>query len=99
MATDAGNELSPHLRGVTVTTVSTLLGMAAGVGAAYVASGPEDPTGLMLLGVAILVQIPLFRVFGIDTSDFSTKDHLYIAFMTFVLWFISWGLILTTGAL
>jgi len=99
MATDTGNGFSPHLRGVTVTTISTLLGMAAGVGAAVVAAGPSDTVGVMFLGGAILVQLPLFKLLGIDTDDFSTKDHLYITFMTFVLWFITWGLILTTNAL
>jgi hypothetical protein len=99
MATETSNGLSPHLRGLTVTTVATVLGMLAGVGATLVASGPEDTIGLMFLGGAILVQLPLLKLFGVDTSDFSTKDHLYITFMTFVLWFITWGILLTTGAL
>jgi hypothetical protein len=99
MATDTGNGYSPHLRGLTVTTISTLLGMAAGVGAAVVAAGPSDTVGLIILGAAILVQLPLFKTLGIDTDDFSTKDHLYITFMTSVLWFMTWGLILTTNAL
>jgi uncharacterized membrane protein len=99
MATETGNGLSPHLRGVTVTTVATVLGMLAGVGAALVASGPEDAVGLLFFGAAFLVQLPLLRVLGVDVSDFSTKDHLYIGFMTFVLWFITWGILLTTGGL
>jgi len=99
MATDTGNGYSPHLRGLTVTTISTLLGMAAGVGAAVVTEGPTDTAGVMVLAGAVLVQLPLFKLLGIDTDDFSTKDYLYITFMTFVLWFITWGLILTTNAL
>ena len=99
MATETGTGLSPHLRGVTVTTVATVAGMLAGIGATLVASGPEDTVGLMFFGAAFLVQLPLLKLLGVDTSDFSTKDHLYIAFMTFVLWFITWGILLTTGAL
>jgi hypothetical protein len=99
MATETGNGLSPHLRGLTVTTVATGLGMLAGVGATLVASSPEDTVGVMFLGAAVLVQLPLLQLMGVDTSDFSTKDYLYITFMTFVLWFITWGILLTTGAL
>lgn len=99
MATETGNGLSPHLRGVTVTTLATVLGMLAGVGATLVASGPEDTIGLLFFGAAFVVQLPLLRVLGVDISDFSTKDYLYIGFMTFVLWFITWGILLTTGGL
>lgn len=99
MATETGNGLSAHLRGVTVTTVATLLGMLAGVGAAVVATGPGDITAVALVGAAIAVQFPIYGIFGVDTSGFSTKDYLYVTFMTVVLWFITWGIILTTGAL
>lgn len=99
MATETGDGLSSHLRGVTVTTVATLLGVASGVGAAAVASGPSDTVGLMFLGGAILVQLPVLSVLGVDVDDFSTKDHIYVVFMTFVLWFITWSLLLTAGAL
>lgn len=97
MATETGG-LSQHLRGLTVTTISTIAGLIAGVAAFYVASGPNDTLGLSMLALAILVQLPLFQVLGVEVNDFSTKDHLYVVFMTFVLWFMSWGLLLTAQA-
>ena len=93
MATETGGRFSPHLRGVTV------LGTIAGVLSAVVAGGPEDVLGLALVAGAVVVQIPLFQAIGIDVEDFSKKDYLYVAFMTFVLWFITWGILLTAGAL
>jgi hypothetical protein len=99
MATETGGRFSPHLRGVTVTTISTLLGTVAGVLSAVIAGGPEDVLGLALVAGAVVVQIPLFQAIGIDVEDFSKKDYLYVAFMTFVLWFITWGILLTAGAL
>jgi len=99
MATDTGERFSPHLRGVTVTTTATLLGLFAGVAAGVIASGPQDTIGLAFLAGAIGVQFPLYRLVGIDVEDFSKKDYLYVMFMTVVLWFITWGLILTSGAL
>jgi uncharacterized membrane protein len=98
MATESGERFSPHLRGVTVTTLATGMGIVAGVVSALVTSGPGDQIGLAILAGAVLVQFPLLRVLGIEVSDFGTKDHLYVAFMTFVLWFIAWGILLTAGA-
>ncbi len=98
MATDTGERFSPHLRGVTVTTTATILGLLAGVGSAVVGSGPQDTIGLALFAGAVGVQFPLYRLVGIDVEDFGKKDYLYVAFMTGVLWFMSWGLLLTTGA-
>jgi hypothetical protein len=97
MATETGTGLSPHLRGVTVTTVATIAGMLAGVVAAVVTSSPSDILGLSALAGAILFQLPLLKTLGVDVEDFSKKDTLYVAFMTFVLWFITWGILLTTG--
>ena len=95
MATETGDELSPYIRGVTVTTVSTLSGLAAGVLSAVYASGPSDSLGFFILGVAVLAQLPVMQGIGIDVRDFGTKDKLYVAFMTFVLWFVSWSILMT----
>ncbi len=99
MATDTGERFSPHLRGVTVTTTATLVGLLAGVVSALVTSSPQDIVGLALLAGAVGVQFPFYRLIGIDVDDFSKKDYVYVGFMTGVLWFMSWGLLLTTGAM
>jgi hypothetical protein len=99
MATETGDRFSPHLRGVTVTTISTLLGLLAGIASAVVAAGPSDTIGLAIVAGAVAVQFPLFNLIGIDVDDFSKKDYLYVTFMTVVLWFITWGLLMTAGAL
>lgn len=97
MATETGETVSPHVRGVTVTTVATVFGMLAGTASAVVTASPGDTLGLAVLGIAVLVQFPLLHLVGIDVGDFSTKDRIYVAFMTFSMWFISWGVLLTAG--
>jgi hypothetical protein len=84
-----------HRRSVTVTAVATLGGVAAGVVSHAVASGPTDTVGLAVLVAAILVGMGVMRLLGVDVGDFSTKDNLYIAFETFALWFITWGILLS----
>jgi hypothetical protein len=95
----ATDGVSPYMRSITVTTVATLAGIAAGIGSHMLTAGPSDTLSLAVLVAAIVVQFPIYSVVGIDTSDFSAKDQIYIAFMTFVLWFVSWSILMTTGAL
>jgi len=91
--------VSPYFRSVSVTTISTLLGMLAGIVAHLLSNAPDDITGVLVLLAAIIVQFPIYRAIGIDISDFGTKDQLYVGFMTFVLWFVTWGILMTAGSL
>ena len=97
MATEQVSERrSSHLRGVTVTAVATLAGVAAAfVSAAYLGPAATDRLGLAIMGAFVLVQFPVLKALGIDVDDFSTKDHLYVLFMTFSLWFVTWTILLT----
>lgn len=103
MATDTAAGLSDHMRGVTVTTVACLGGLLAAVASAsIVGTTPEAATSLqplLLLGGAIFVQFPILNLIGVDVGEFGLKDNLYISFMTFCLWFITYAILLTTGAL
>ena len=99
MATETAEEgWDSHLRGLTVTTFASLLGLGAGVASKALASGPEDRMGLYLMAAAVILQIPVYAAIGIDVDDFGAKEYLYIAFITFSMWFITWGILLTTGA-
>ncbi|SHG42774.1 EMC6-like membrane protein [Halobaculum gomorrense] len=99
MATEQASGLSDHLRGVTVTTVACLAGIAAAlVSTAVVGIEPADATNrlaLLVVAAAVFVQIPLLKLLGVAIEDFGIKDNLYVAFMTFTLWFISYGVILS----
>ncbi|AZH26873.1 EMC6-like membrane protein [Haloplanus aerogenes] len=104
MATETQTEagLSGHVRGVTVTTLACLGGVAAAVAASVVVgTGQEaasDPLALIFMVAAVAVQYPVLRLIGVDVADFGAKDHLYVGFMTFTLWFITFAILLTTGA-
>lgn len=103
MATDTPERRIAHLRGVTVTAIACLAGVIAAVISASVATGAGDTFGVYILAGAIIVQFPLHRLIEmagiqLDTDDFGAKDYLYIAFMTFALWFVCWAILLTTGA-
>jgi len=89
---------SSHIRGITVTAVATLAGVAAAVvSSAYLGTAAKDQLGLVIVGAFVFAQLPILHVLGIDVNDFSTKDHLYVLFMTFSLWFVTWTILLTNG--
>ncbi|MFC6826724.1 hypothetical protein [Halopelagius fulvigenes] len=101
MATETQTGLSGHVRGVTVTTLACLAGVAAALASGAVVGTTVDAAtnqlSLALLGAAVLAQFPLLRLVGVDVEDFGAKDYLYVAFMTFTLWFISFTILLTAG--
>ena len=98
---DDESGISEHARGVVVTTVACLAGIAAAVvSAAYVGTSPEagaSLTPLFVLTAFILVEIPVIYLAGVDITDFGVKDNLYVTFMTFTLWFISYGVFLSSS--
>lgn len=87
-----------HYWSVTVTTLSALAGVTAGLVSNVYVSDPTANTGLLVMAAFIGLQYPFFRLLGIDLEEFSAKDHLYVAFMTFSLWFVSWTIILSSGS-
>jgi len=103
MATETQTEagLSDHVRGVTVTTLACLAGVAAALaGGVIVGTGAEaasDVRTLAFVVAAVAGQYPLLKVIGVGVDDFGAKDHLYVAFMTFTLWFVTYTILLTTG--
>lgn len=98
MATETVEGMSSHVRGLTVTTIAAIGGLAAGVASNAVTGG--DPTSEVAIGVlalTIVVQFPLLHVLGIDYDGLGTKDKIYVVFMTFALWFVSWGILLSSA--
>jgi hypothetical protein len=96
-ATDAadGEGMSSYRRSITVTSIATILGLVGGVISARLATGPTDQVALgVWLGTA-LVSFVVMRVFGVDITEFSAKDNLYVLFMSFALWFITFSILLT----
>ena len=101
MATESKSGFSDHLRGVTVTTIACLGGILAGLASAVVVgTTPEaaaDLQAVLIMGIAIFVQFPLLKAIGIDISEFGIKDNLFVSFMTFCLWFITYAILLTSA--
>ena len=101
MATETASGLSDHVRGVTVTTVACLAGIAGALVSATVlgvdaATATSNMPFLVLLAF-LFVQYPLLKLVGVDVEEFGLKDNLYVGFMTFTLWFITYGILLSSG--
>jgi hypothetical protein len=101
MATETQQGLSGHLRGVTVTTIACLAGVAAALASGVVvgttAAAATNVLTLVVAGAFVVVQFPLLQLIGVDVQGFSTKDYVYVAFMTLTLWFVTYTILLTSG--
>lgn len=105
MATEEASGVSDHFRSVTVTAIAALAGIAAALvswrmtgDAATAAQAAKNQNAQMVMLAAILVQPLMLRLLGLLKDDFGVKDFLFIAFMTFSLWFVSWAILLTSSA-
>jgi hypothetical protein len=96
MATETLDQRASHIRGLTVTSIATLAGIAAALATTAIATGPQDTMGVAVLGAFVIGQFPLLQLVGIETESLSAKDYLYITFMTFSLWYVTWAILLTT---
>ena len=98
MATETVDRRAQHRRSLKVTATATLAGVLAGVATPQVTSGATDQLGLAVVVAAVVVSLGAMRALGVDVDEFSTKDHLFVAFMVFSLWFMVWTIMLETGA-
>jgi hypothetical protein len=94
----AADKREAHVRGVKVTAFSSIVGVVAGVVSwaltqGVVGPGLETSFGLYVLAGAVVAQQPLLPYLGKD--EMGAKDWLYVAFMTFDLWFVAWTVLLT----
>ena len=103
MSTESISDRREHIRSVSVTSLSALLGVAAALGSVALTGdvGPVEAAGdfraLGLVVGAILAQFVLYDVTDIYGEDeFGAKHYLFIVFMTFALWFVTWGILLTS---
>ncbi|MEY7848940.1 hypothetical protein AB7C87_07000 [Natrarchaeobius sp. A-rgal3] len=105
MSTESISDRREHIRSISVTALSALLGVGAALGSAALtgdlapAEAATDIRALMLVVGAILVQFVLFDFTSIYGDDeFGIKHYLFITFMTFSFWFVVWGILLTAEA-
>ena len=85
-----------HVDGIKKTVVASGFGIASGIICYYflaLQSRPDNFSYLVLL-MAFYIQKPIYMQIGMDVSQFTWKDWFYIAFMTMILWFVSWTLLL-----
>ena len=73
-------------------------GVGAGVASTEVAASATDQGALLVVGGALLLELVVMQVLGVDVREFSTKDQLYVLFMTFSMWYVAWTILLSTGA-
>jgi len=94
MATETVDRRAQHRRSLKVTATASLVGLVAGVITPFVTTGPSDRLGVAIAAAAVFATLGIIRLLGVTVEEFSTKDYLYVAFMVFALWFMTWTILL-----
>jgi hypothetical protein len=84
-----------HVDGIKKTIISSILGIASGAICCYSLTPQSSNFSYLILLLAFYIQKPIYIYLGMDANQFTWKDWFYIAFMTMILWFVSWTLLLT----
>jgi hypothetical protein len=96
--------IDPHLRAISVTSIAALAGIFAAVVSSTLTAGMDpsaaarDSTAQAVVLFAIIGQLGLLKLLGLYKEDFGPKDFLFVSLMTFSMWFVTWAILLTTGA-
>ena len=104
MSTESMSERREHIRSISVTALAAFAGVGAALLSASIIGTSGDPNAIasdvrayVIVFVAITLQLLLLRGTGIySDEEFGIKHNLFITFMTFSFWFVTWGIILTT---
>ncbi|MCU4743886.1 hypothetical protein OB955_16820 [Halobacteria archaeon AArc-m2/3/4] len=103
MSTESISDRHEHVRSIGVTAFAAFVGIGAAIASSMLtgdlapAEAASDNRALLIVFAAIFVQFPLIKAIGIyDDDEFGVKHYLFITFMTFSLWFITWGILLTS---
>ncbi|SDR34997.1 EMC6-like membrane protein [Natronobacterium texcoconense] len=109
MSTESISDRHEHIRSISVTALSALLGVGAALASMSLAGditsleaaneAASNAQAYALVIGAILVQLVLYDFTDIyDDEEFGAKHYLYITFMTFSFWFVVLGILLTAEA-
>lgn len=84
-----------RIEGIKKTAISGIFGIFAGIISFYLAGEGQVRAGFgfTILAFAILIQKYICPLINF-TVDLTTKDWLYMGFMTLSFWFVSWTLLL-----
>ena len=87
-----------HLRSLRATVTSTIVGIVAALVTHLLSSGPSDILfSIPILIASLFLGLGIMQLLGVNVSAFSKKDHFYVSFMTFTMWFVTWTLLLTAN--
>jgi len=95
------SEREDHLRAIIITSATAFAGVGAALGSALLtadmstsaAVSANTPVALVLAAIAL--QVPIYQ-FVYDSWG-GAKDVLFVGFMTFAFWFVTFGIVLQTG--
>jgi F0F1-type ATP synthase membrane subunit c/vacuolar-type H+-ATPase subunit K len=94
------SERQDHLRAITITSLTAFAGVGAALGSAVLTSDLTTSAAVnadlpkVLVLAAIALQVPIYQFVYDDWGG--AKDVLFVGFMTFCFWFVTFAIVLQT---
>jgi len=85
-----------YREGILKTAVSSIFGIIGGF-ISFLATGDtrsRDVFAILILLFLIYIQKPVLKKLDVNVNELSGKDWLYMGFITFDLWYVSWVFLL-----
>jgi len=91
---DTQESQKKYTDGLKKTFIPIIFGAIGGVLSSIFAGDSADGVALLMLSLMIGTQIPIYGLVDVGVKEFKQKDWIYISAMTFLSWFVSWGILL-----
>lgn len=87
--------IANHIRGIKMVLIPSVMGIIAGfLSSPYFLSPDNANFSFLILALAIYAQKFIFPAIGINSSEFGVKDWIFLGFMSFSYWYISWTILI-----
>ena len=85
---------TPRREQILLTIVPVIAGVIAGAVSSVVAASATDTSGVLVFAGFAVASVGIGRA-ATSEKVFGNKDYLFIGFLTFFAWFLTWAVLLT----
>ena len=90
--------IASHIKGIKMSVMPAVMGFIAGVLSSFLPAA-QVSFSLPILLLAIYVQKYTLPIIGIESKGFGFKDWIYLGFLSFAYWYVTWTIIINGPAL
>lgn len=89
-----------HIKSIKMSVMPAIMGFIAGaLSSPYILPPEQANFSFLILALAIYAQKYISPLIGINSKEFGYKDWIYLGFLTFAYWYVTWTIIINGPAI